>query len=52
LTRAIGIDAACLRRKCDDDPVLGYAVMQRVLPMLAGRLNATRLQLLDVYGRN
>lgn len=51
LTRAIGIDAACLRRKCDADPALGYAMMQRFLPVIVKRLNATRLQLLDVYGK-
>lgn len=51
LTRAIGIDAACLRGKCDADPALGYCMMQSVLPMLVKRLNATRLQLLDVYGK-
>lgn len=51
LTRAIGIDAACLRDKCDADAQLGYEMMKRFLPVLVKRLNATRLQLLDVYGR-
>lgn len=51
LTRAIGIDAACLRGKCDADPRLGYEMMKRFLPILVKRLNATRLQLLDVYGK-
>ena len=51
LTRAIGIDAACLRGKCDADPVLGYQMMKRFLPVLVKRLNTTRLQLLDVYGK-
>lgn len=50
LTRAIGIDAKCLRDKCDDDPMLGYQMMKRFLPVLIKRLHATRLQLLDVYG--
>ena len=50
LVRAIGIDAACLRGKCDDDPVLGYEMMKRFLPVLVSRLQATRLQILDVYG--
>lgn len=49
-TRAISIDAACLRRKCDSDHDLGYAVMQRFMPIVVERLHATRLQLLDVYG--
>jgi len=51
MTRAIGIDAACLRGKCDADHDLGYEMMQRFLPVIARRLHATRLQILDVYGR-
>lgn len=50
MTRAIGIDAACLRGKCDADTALGYEMMKRFLPVLVKRLNATRLQLLDIYG--
>lgn len=48
--RAISLDAACLRRKCDKDPALGYEMMTRFVPVLVQRLQATRLQLLDVYG--
>lgn len=51
LTRAIGIDAACLRGKCEADHDLGYEMMKRFLPVLLSRLHATRLQLLDVYGK-
>lgn len=51
LTRAIGIDAACLRRKCETDHHLGYEMMKRFLPILTKRLQATRLQILDVYGK-
>ena len=47
--RAIKVDAACLRGKCDADPATGYAVMQRFLPVVAQRLQATRLQLIDSY---
>lgn len=50
--RAIAVDAACLRRKCEADPALGYAVMQRFMPVVVDRLHATRLQMLDVYGPN
>lgn len=49
-TRLIAFDAACLRRKLDDDHDLGYEVMQRFVPVLVERLHATRLQMLDVYG--
>jgi CRP/FNR family cyclic AMP-dependent transcriptional regulator len=50
LVRAIGIDGACLRRKCEADHDLGYDMMKRVVPVLVSRLQATRMQLLDVYG--
>ena len=49
--RAIGIDARCLRRKCDEDPAFGYTMMLRFVPVLVNRFQASRLQLLDVYGR-
>jgi CRP/FNR family transcriptional regulator, cyclic AMP receptor protein len=52
LTRAIGLDADCLRGKCDADPQLGYDMMKAFLPILVNRLQATRLQILDVYGRS
>ena len=52
LVRAIAMDAACLRRKCEDDDALGYEMMKRFMPILIQRLQATRLQLLDVYGAN
>lgn len=50
LVRAIGIDAACLRDKCEVDHDLGYDMMKRFLPIFVDRLHATQMQLLDVYG--
>ncbi|MBV8257426.1 MAG: cyclic nucleotide-binding domain-containing protein [Actinobacteria bacterium] len=50
--RAVQFDGACLRRKCDDDPVLGYELLTRFALVLVDRLQATRLQLMDVYGDN
>lgn len=50
LTRAIAVDAKCLRRKFEEDHELGYDVMQRFLPVLIDRLHGTRMQILDVYG--
>jgi CRP/FNR family transcriptional regulator, cyclic AMP receptor protein len=47
--RAIQLDGACLRRHCTDDPAMGFRLMQRMAGVLAGRLQATRLQLLDLY---
>ncbi len=52
LTRAIGIDAACLRGKCEADHHLGYEMMKRFLPIFVRRLQATQLQILDVYGKH
>ena len=48
--RAIAFDGACLRGKCDADHELGYQLMRRFAAVLVDRLQATRLQLLDVYG--
>jgi CRP/FNR family transcriptional regulator, cyclic AMP receptor protein len=50
-TAAIAFDGACLRGKCDADHELGYQLMRRFAAVLVDRLQATRLQLLDVYGR-
>jgi len=50
LVRAIALDAACLRNKCESDHHLGYEMMKRFMPVLIQRLQATRLQILDVYG--
>ena len=49
-TRAIALDGACLRRKCDETPSLGYELMKRFARVLDESLQASRLQLLDVYG--
>jgi len=49
-THAIVFDGACLRGKCDADQTLGYELMQRFAARMLARLQATRLQLLDVYG--
>jgi CRP/FNR family cyclic AMP-dependent transcriptional regulator len=43
-------DGACVRAACDADPALGYEFMQRFAAVMVERLQATRLQLLDVYG--
>ncbi|MDE3028196.1 MAG: cyclic nucleotide-binding domain-containing protein [Paracoccaceae bacterium] len=48
--RAISLDGACLRRKCDENPALGYALFQNWIPHLAQRMRALRLQVLDLYG--
>jgi CRP-like cAMP-binding protein len=50
LTRAIALDGACLRKKCEEDHELGYELLKRFAQIIMERLQATRLQLLDVYG--
>ena len=49
--RAIGLDAECLRAKCDDDHRLGYRLLSRFAGAMAKRLKAARIQLMDVYGK-
>lgn len=50
LVRALGVNAACLREKCETDHHLGYEMFKRFAPVLVKRLQATRLQILNVYG--
>jgi CRP-like cAMP-binding protein len=50
LVRAIAFDGACIRTKCEADPKLGYELMKRFSGIIGARLQATRLQLLDLYG--
>ena len=49
-TRVVAFDGACLRGKCEADHELGFQLMRRFAASLIERLQATRLQLLDVYG--
>ena len=49
-TRAIALDGECLRTKCEKDPHFGYEMLKRLAQVMERRLEATRLQLLDVYG--
>ncbi|MGG7569322.1 cyclic nucleotide-binding domain-containing protein [Streptomyces sirii] len=46
--RAYEFDATGVRALCEADPVLGLAVTRRVLDVVARRLQATRLRLLDM----
>lgn len=48
--RAVSLDAACLRGKCEENPVLGYQMFKHWLPPMARRMTALRMQLLDLYG--
>lgn len=48
-TWAIAFDATRLREACQMDCELGYTLIWRVAEVIADRLKATRLQLLDVF---
>jgi CRP/FNR family transcriptional regulator, cyclic AMP receptor protein len=47
--RAIALDGKCLRRKCEENHDLGYEILKRFAQIMEQRLEAARLQLLDVY---
>ena len=49
LTRAIALDGKCLRTKSEEDHDLGYQLLRRFAGIIVERLEAARLQLLDVY---
>ena len=49
-TRALALDGKCLREKCEQNHDLGYELLKRFTQIIDRRLEATRFQLLDVYG--
>lgn len=49
-TSAVSFDATCLRQKAEQDPVAGYALLSRVVQIMHSRLQAARMQMLDMYG--
>jgi len=51
-TRAIALDGACLRGKCTEDHQFGYEMLLRITQVMTKRLEAARLQLMDLYGSN
>lgn len=48
----VALNGKCLRKKLEQQPALGYQVMKRFSQLMIARLNATRLQLLDLYGNS
>ncbi len=46
---ALALEGSELLAACKEDPAFGFAFMQRLLEVVARRLQATRLQLLDMY---
>ncbi len=49
MTRAFALDAKCLRDKSETDHDLGYELLKRFSALIVDRMQAARLQLLDVY---
>jgi len=48
-TQAIAFNGVALRQACEADHDLGYYFFRRMTNVVAGRLSATRMQLLDMY---
>jgi len=48
-TRVIAMDGTCLRTKADADHNLGYELLTRFARVIVKQLDATRVQLLDLY---
>jgi CRP-like cAMP-binding protein len=46
--RALQFDAACLRGKLESDKVLGYEIYRRFVPVMARRLAANRLRIVEL----
>jgi CRP-like cAMP-binding protein len=46
---ALAIDGTMLLASCRDDKAFGFALMYRMLGVVSERLQATRLQVLDMY---
>lgn len=51
-TEAIALDGVCLRDKAEEDHRLGYELLKRFSKVVVERLQAMRLQLLDIYGKH
>ena len=51
-TKAIALDGGFLRKKAEEDHDLGYELFKRFSRVVVERLQATRLQLMDVYGKH
>jgi CRP/FNR family cyclic AMP-dependent transcriptional regulator len=46
---AVAFDAVCVRQKCERDPVFGYEIYKRFSQVIAERLMAASMQLVDLY---
>jgi CRP-like cAMP-binding protein len=48
-TSSFELDAAAVRAACDADPALGYQFLCRLMAAASGRLQASRIRMLDLY---
>lgn len=48
--RAVRFDAQCLRQAKERDPAFGYELLRRFVVVIVDRMQAARLQLMDIYG--
>jgi CRP/FNR family transcriptional regulator, cyclic AMP receptor protein len=49
-TSTLAFDGKCLRDKCEENHDLGYELLKRFTHIMTERLDAMRLQLMDLYG--
>lgn len=51
LTRAVEFDGVRLRSLGEENPRFGYSLLKVIARLMLGRVQATQLQALDVYGK-
>ena len=51
-TRTICIDGVRLRQICDENHEVGFELLRRTTELMSELLEATRVQMLDIYGSN
>jgi CRP-like cAMP-binding protein len=49
---AVAVYSECLRARLGKNPAVGYALLERLVSVLIGRLQAARVRLLDLYGND
>jgi CRP/FNR family transcriptional regulator, cyclic AMP receptor protein len=50
-TEVFELDAALVRQRCADDPEFGYEITSRLVAVVAKRLQATRLKMIELRAR-
>lgn len=52
LSRTLTLDAQKIRDRCSIDHDFGYFLLKRFTPIIVSRLQATRLQVMDIYAKD